>query len=166
MNSEAIPTPFCAYKSRVEKDWLDYNGHMNVAYYTRAFDEATDLWWTYLGLGPEYVKAEGRSVFAVEAHVVYKRELQLGAPLHVTTRLLGFDEKRMHVFLELHHSEKNYLSATEELMVVHVDMKKRAAVPFPDAVLGRLEAALAAHSQLPVPEQVGRQIAVKPRRQG
>lgn len=166
MNAEAIQTPFSEYKNQVAKSWLDYNGHMNVAYYTKAFDEATDMWWTYLGLGPDYVKAKGRSVFAVEAHVVYKRELQLDAPLYVTTRLLGFDAKRMHVFLELHHAQSNYLAATEELMVVHVDMAKRAAVPFPGAVMARLETVLAAHATLPVPDEAGRKIALKNRQQG
>ena len=26
----------------VKKEWIDYNGHMNVAYYTLAFDNSLD----------------------------------------------------------------------------------------------------------------------------
>ncbi|MGB1547099.1 MAG: thioesterase family protein [Alphaproteobacteria bacterium] len=164
MNTAAIPAPFCEFHSKVEESWLDFNGHMNVAYYTRAFDDATDLWWTFIGVGPKYVKAVGRSVFAVEAHTVYKRELRLGDALHVTTRLLGFDQKRIHLFFELYQSEKNTLSATQEMMAVHVDMTQRAAVPFPKDVLERMEEILKVHSTLPVPEEAGRRIALAGKR--
>ncbi|MCE2509943.1 MAG: thioesterase family protein [Alphaproteobacteria bacterium] len=164
MDTAAIPMPFCEFHSRVEEGWLDFNGHMNVAYYTRAFDDATDLWWTFIGVGPEYVKAKGRSVFAVESHTVYKRELRLGDPIHVTTRLLGFDEKRIHLFFELHHSEKNYLSATQELMAVHVDMQQRAAMPFPENVASRLDEILKVHATHPVPDEAGRGIALRSKR--
>ncbi len=166
MDTTAIPTPFCEFHSQVEENWLDFNGHMNVTYYTRAFDDATERWWAFIGVGPKYVKAHGRSVFAVEAHVVYKRELRVADPFHVTTQLLGFDQKRIHLFFEIHQSEKNYLSATQELMVVHVDMTERAAMPFPDNVLARLEEIQKAHSTLPIPEQAGRHIALKGKRPG
>ena len=164
MDTAAIQTPFCEFRSRVEESWLDFNGHMNVAYYTRAFDDATELWWAFIGVGPAYVKAHGHSVFAVEAHVVYKRELRTGDPFHVTTQLLGFDPKRIHLFFEIHQSEKDYLSATQELMAVHVDMTKRAATPFPDNVLARLEEIEKAHSTLPIPDEAGRHIALKGKR--
>ena len=168
-SDEEIQVPFCDFHGKVKEDWLDFNGHMNVAYYTRAVDDATDLWWTRIGVGPEYVKAHGRSVFAVESHVVYKRELRLDDPIHVTVRLLGYDEKRIHLFFELYKSGPDtsgpeYLSATQELMAVHVDMTKRAAVPFPKEVLGRLEKILEAHSKLPIPDAVGRRIALKGKR--
>ena len=39
MDTTAIPTPFCEFHSQVEENWLDFNGHMNVAYYLRALDE-------------------------------------------------------------------------------------------------------------------------------
>ena len=160
-SDETIQAPFCDFHGKVAESWLDFNGHMNVAYYTRAVDDATDLWWTRIGVGPEYVKTHGRSVFAVESHVVYKRELRLDDPIHVTVRLLGYDEKRIHLFFELYKSDPGYLSATQELMAVHVDMTKRAAVPFPEDVLGRLEKILEAHSKLPIPDAAGRRSALK-----
>ena len=164
MDTAAIQTPFCEFRSKVKTRWLDFNGHMNVTYYTRAFDDATELWWTFIGVGPKYVKAYSRSVFAVESHVVYKRELRAGNPFHVTTQLLGYDKKRIHLFFEIHQSEKNYLSATQELMVVHVDMIDRAAMAFPESVLDRLADIQKAHSTLPFPEQAGRHIALKNKR--
>ena len=33
----------------VLEDWIDYNGHMNVAYYTLAFDRAIDLFFLCQG---------------------------------------------------------------------------------------------------------------------
>ena len=37
-----FPAPYREFSSRVRPEWIDYNGHMNVAYYVAAFDEATD----------------------------------------------------------------------------------------------------------------------------
>ena len=41
----------------VKKEWIDYNGHMNVAYYTLAFDNSLDDFLeTILEIGPTFVK--------------------------------------------------------------------------------------------------------------
>ena len=34
--------PFNSKVRKVKKAWIDYNGHMNVAYYTLAFDKVLD----------------------------------------------------------------------------------------------------------------------------
>ncbi|MEW5704686.1 MAG: thioesterase family protein [Pseudomonadota bacterium] len=166
MDSTILEAPYRAYAGKVEPSWLDYNGHMNVAYYTQVFDDAIDRWWGHVGLGPKYIEAKKCSAFAVEAHVIYKRELHAGDSFDVTAQLLGFDAKRMHLFFELLHAGEGFVSATQEMLVVHVDMTKRAAVPFPEAIVGRLQEVLAVHAKLPQPAEVGRQIAMKSRRTG
>ena len=53
------------------------------------------------------------------------------------------------------------MSATSELMVIHVDLAERHSTPMPLPVLERLGAVMAAHMQLPRPPQSGRVIGVR-----
>ena len=46
-----IPAPFERFEGEVLPEWIDYNGHMNLAYYTVLFDQATDILFDVLGLG-------------------------------------------------------------------------------------------------------------------
>ena len=48
---------------------------LNLAYYIVLFDEATDAFWTGVGLGDAYRDARGNGTFAVETHTLYKAEL-------------------------------------------------------------------------------------------
>ncbi len=156
----AIPVPFTSSMMRVEPGWIDYNGHLNMAYYNVLFDRAVDEVYELLGLGLAYVEASHHSTFTAEVHVRYLRELHLDAPVRVTFQLLGFDAKRLHYFEALHHAEEGWLSATSENMALHVDMAARKTAAFPDAIMARLARMKAAHASLPVPQGAGRRIAM------
>lgn len=156
-----IESPLCLYTGVVPPDWIDYNGHMNVAYYVLAFDHATDAFLDGLGMGQDYRERQSCSAFVVETHVNYQRELVAGDSMRITTQLLGFDSKRIHYFHRLYHAEKGFLAATTELMVIHVDLAKRHSAPMPLPVLDRLSAVMAQHIQLPRPPQSGRVIGVR-----
>ena len=156
-----IESPLCLYTGVVPPQWIDYNGHMNVAYYVLAFDHATDAFLDYLGMGPNYRDRENCSTFVVETHVNYQRELMAGDPMRITTQLLGFDSKRIHYFHRLYHAARGFLSATTELMVIHVDLAERRSASMPLPVLDRLGAVMAHHIQLPRPPQSGRVIGVR-----
>jgi acyl-CoA thioester hydrolase len=155
-----IAAPFVSSVMRVEPGWIDYNGHLNMAYYNVLFDRAVDEVYELLGLGLAYVEASRHSTFTAEVHVRYLRELHAGDPVRVTFQLLGHDAKRLHYFEELHHAEENWLSATSENMALHVDMAARKTIAFPDDVTARLTRMKAAHAGLPVPQAAGRRIAM------
>jgi acyl-CoA thioester hydrolase len=157
----AFFAPFVASPMRVEPGWIDYNGHLNMAYYNVLFDRAVDEVYELLGCGLAYVAASRHSFFTVEVHVRYLRELNAGDPVRVTLQLLGFDAKRLHYFEQLFHAEEAWLSATSENMALHVDMAARKTAPFPDAITTRLQRMKAAHANLPVPQGAGRRIAMK-----
>jgi acyl-CoA thioester hydrolase len=159
----AFFAPFVSAPMRVEPGWIDYNGHLNMAYYNVLFDRAVDEVYELLGCGLAYLKQSRHSCFTAEVHVRYLRELNAGDLVRVTFQLLDFDAKRLHYFEELHHAEHGWLSATSENMALHVDMAARKTVPFPDAIAARLAKMKAAHAALPVPEAVGRRIAMPER---
>lgn len=142
----------------VRPEWIDYNGHMNVAYYILAFDHATDIFFDRIGLDSEYRTGGHGTTFAVESHVTYQRELHEGDPLRFTTQLLGFDQKRLHFFHRMYHADKNYLAATSEWLSLHIDLETRRVGPFRAEILSRFAALMDRHSRLPWPEEAGRTI--------
>jgi acyl-CoA thioester hydrolase len=152
--------PFVSSMMRVEPQWIDYNGHLNMAYYNVLFDRAVDEVYELLGIGAEYLKNHRHSTFTAEVHVRYVRELQEGDPVRVTVQLLDFDSKRFHYFEQLFHAIEGWISATSENMALHVDMTAKKVAPFPPSILRTFARMKAAHSQLPRPEAAGRRIAM------
>jgi acyl-CoA thioester hydrolase len=152
--------PFVSSVMRVEQGWIDYNGHLNMAYYNVLFDRAVDEAFELLGCGIDYVRSCRHSCFTVEVHVRYLRELNAGDPVRVTFQLLNFDAKRMHYFEQLIHATEGWVSATSENMSLHVDMTAHKSVPFPEDVSSGLARMRAAHARLPRPQAAGRHIAM------
>ena len=117
------PEPFRSSIMQIEPQWIDYNGHLNMAYYNVMFDRAIDQMWLQLGIGPVYMKERNGSTFTAECHVRYLREIHLGDPVQVSVWLLEADDKRLHTFEELRHATEGWLSATSENMSLHIDMR-------------------------------------------
>ena len=154
------PAPFLASVMQIEPQWIDYNGHLNMAYYNVMFDRAIDELWLRLGIGPGYMRDRQGSTFTAECHVRYLREIHLGDPVQVSILLVGADEKRLHTFEQLRHAGEGWLSATSENMTVHIDMTARKTAPFPPDIRARIEAVANAHAGIPRPEGIGRKIAM------
>jgi acyl-CoA thioester hydrolase len=154
------PAPFLSSVMQIEPQWIDYNGHLNMAYYNVMFDRAIDEFWLELGIGPTYMKTRGGSTFTAECHVRYLREIHLGDPVQVSILLLGADEKRLLTFEELRHAGEGWLSATSENISVHIDIGLRKTAPFPPDIMTRLAAVAKLHAAAPRPEGIGRRVAM------
>src|SRR5471030_1941029 len=154
------PAPFLSSVMQIEPQWIDYNGHLNMAYYNVMFDRAIDELWLKLGIGPGYMRQRQGSTFTAECHVRYLREIHLGDPVQVAILLLAADEKRLHTFQELRHATEGWLSATSENMTIHIDMTARKTAPFPQDIRARIEAVANAHRSVVRPEAIGRKIAM------
>jgi len=152
--------PFVSSVMRVEPQWIDYNGHLNMAYYNVLFDRAVDETYELVGVGTDYVAERQHSVFTAEVHVRYLRELHAGDPVRVTFQLLDYDTKRLHYFEQLFHAEDGWVSATSENLSLHVDMASKKSTPFPREVADRLAEMKASHALLPLPEAAGRRIGM------
>src|ERR1044072_3221169 len=85
--------PFVSSVMTVEPQWIDYNGHLNMAYYNVLFDRAVDEAYELIGIGADDVNPARHSCFTAEVHVRYLRELVAGAPVRVTFQLLSHDAK-------------------------------------------------------------------------
>jgi acyl-CoA thioester hydrolase len=162
LREKSMPTlPYAPYRDTVAPEWIDYNGHMNVAYYVLAFDRATDRLFDYLGVGQTYRQATHHSIFALEAHVTYEHELHQGETFEIATQLIDADRKRLHVFHAMTRAADGALASTMEVMGLHVDMAGPRSAPLPDDVYAKVEALRAEHRLLPRPPQLGRQIGIR-----
>jgi acyl-CoA thioester hydrolase len=159
--AEKITAPFDGYRDFVRGEWIDANGHLNMGYYVVVFDFATDAWLDHIGLGAHSKENRRVMTFTLESHVTYRREVREGAELRFTTRLLDFDEKRIHYFHEMYADLENTLAATNELVSLHVSQETRRSAPMAPEVLERLDEILRAHRALPIPPQVGRVMGLK-----
>ncbi len=156
----ANPAPFVSRIQEVEDQWIDYNGHFNMAYYNVLFDRAGDDVFATLGLGPDYIKERNASFFTLEAHLTYVRELHAGDRVRIETQILDCDAKRVHYVQQMFHAAEGWLSCVTELIVMHIDMAAKKSAPFPADILSRIEAMREAHRALPVPPQVGHRIGI------
>ena len=143
----------------VEPQWIDYNGHLNMAFYNVLMDRGADQLFDIFGFGPDYRERTGHTTFSAETHVCYVRELHEGAKVYVTSQLLDFDEKRFHFYQELFH-EDGWLSATAEGLGLHIDMSGPRVAPMGPDALAAMEKLHAEHAGLPWPERAGRKIGI------
>lgn len=133
---------------------------MNLAYYVVIFDRGTDALFDALGIGEAYTEVTNNSLFVVETHMLYERELMEGEHVRVRSLVLGADAKRLHFAHEMLSESGGERAAIQELMVLHVDMSARRAVPFPPDRQGVIGEIVAAHAQLRRPAGLGRRISL------
>ena len=81
--------PLDTHPSTVLPEWVDWNGHMNLAFYVTAFDQASGAFMRNIGLGRRYVDGKHGMTFVLETHVTYDREMKGGAPMRFATQLLA-----------------------------------------------------------------------------
>jgi carnitine 3-dehydrogenase len=103
---DAVDAPLDFYRGEVLSEWVDYNHHMTEAAYLTAFGWASDALFSYIGDDDEY-RANGHSFYTVETHIAYLREAAEHAPLRITTRVLGLDRKRLHIYHEMFNAESD-----------------------------------------------------------
>lgn len=154
------PAPFYSPFMEVQKDWIDYNGHLNMAYYSALFDQGVDALWDKIGFGNDYRLTRGGTTFAAEFHVCYLREIHLGDKVRASWQLLDHDDKSWHFYQELIH-EDGWVSATGEGLGLHIDTSGPRVAAMPDDILSTFQRFQAEHSQLPWPDRVGRTMGIR-----
>ena len=115
---------------KVIKDWTDYNGHLNVAFYVHIFDIAADIMLDNFKMGGQSAKKDKKTTFVAEMHTIYNQEVRLGEEVETHVTYVDHDKKRIHYKLSMFNKEKKYLAATNEVMSLYVDLSKRKVVEF------------------------------------
>jgi acyl-CoA thioester hydrolase len=156
----SFPAPFVSAAQTVKTEWVDYNGHFNMAYYNVLFDTASEEMFAQFGLGPNYVRQANCSYFTLEAHLTYLRELHAGDVVLIENQLLDFDQKRVHYVQCMKHKTEGWVACVSEVIVSHVDLLEKRTSFFPPEVQKHIENVFALHKDLPRPKQVGHKIEI------
>ena len=154
------------WEGEVLAEWVDANRHMGDGFYAVVFGEASWRVQDHLGMDARYRAHTGGTLYSVEAHLTWTRELTLGQRLHVESLVLGADAKRLRVFHRLFASGEGYSAATMDVMMLHVVQGEGGAraSPFPDDLVTRLRTIAAEHAALGRPEEAGRAVRDIPAR--
>lgn len=146
------------HEGGVKPEWIDRNGHMNLAYYIVVFDLGTDAIFDALDIGAAYSARSGNTLFAVETHTLYQREVARGERLRIVSHVVGGDAKRILLAHEMFKADGSR-AACFEGMNLHVDATTRRVSPFPADRQAVIAAAVAADASTR-PDFLGRRIAL------
>jgi len=149
------------YRTPVQEDWVDYNGHLRDAFYLLIFSYATDALMERIGLDADSRGQSGNSLFTLEAHLNYLHEVKLGTEVWVQTQIIGFDHKRLHLYHSLHRAGLDEALAASEQMLLHVDLAGPKSTPFTPSSTVQLQTLVNNQHDCPTPAFIGRVMQLK-----
>ncbi|WP_395023184.1 thioesterase family protein [Dongia sp.] len=152
------------HRAVVQPGWVDYNNHLNDGYYTVIFSDATTALMAHIGLGPAERAATQHTLFTLEMHTNYLLEVKGGVEVRVDTQLLAYDVKRLHIFHTMHRGDEAEIVATNEQMLMSIDMRGPKGAPWLPPVLGRIDDIWRAQRDLPRHKNAGRSIGLPPKK--
>ena len=155
-------TPIILSEKRVLKDWIDYNGHMNVAFYTLAFDNSLDEFLeNTLGIGETHASHNQQGPFVLQAHYHYLNEMSLDEKFNVRLLVVDCDEKRMHLCLDIFSVKQKKIIAVSETVLINVNLAIRRTEKYPTWALKRLVDLKNTHANSNFPSVLGKSIGLK-----
>jgi acyl-CoA thioester hydrolase len=146
---------FCCTLTPSER-MLDYNGHLNVAYYGILFEDAARAIFSRIDVSQAYRERSNCALFAAEVHTVFHREVPAGESVSIYYRLLDIAGSKIHGMFFMVKPGDQILAATQEILFLHVDLARRKAAPLPELQAGRLAGLLERHRRLAEPPEKGR----------
>lgn len=157
MDDPAFVSPPLAIKP----EFLDHNGHVNMAYHLVLADEALDLRFQQLK-GADYVEGRGMTTFAAEVHVRYLREMTIRDDIRGRVFWVESDAKRTRWAVELFRASDGVVVTTVEGVSMSVSVETRKVTPYPEDVSSRLEAAVSGDGRsVNELDWLGRSVAMK-----
>ena len=149
--------PLLTLQTIIPTEWVDYNGHTNDSRYAQLSCDAADAFLRRIGMDAEYLR-RGHSWFTAESHISYLSQSRAGDAVYVTSQVLHYDEKRLHLFNRMHLTADDTIMATGEHMYLHVDTAVGKTVPAPAYMIDQIAAIGEPHRQLDRPAQAGRAV--------
>jgi acyl-CoA thioester hydrolase len=152
------------YRTSILPEWIDYNGHLRDAYYALILSLASDALMDRLGMDAAYRAASGNTLYTVEMHIHYLREVHQRDIVLVSARLLAADHKRIHAAFEISCEGKQGVAATAEFMLLHVHQAETVSVSaFEPAVAAGIAALMPPATDTPWPGPGSRRMELRPR---
>ena len=115
---------------KIIKEWVDYNNHLNMAYYILIFDQALEVMLEKFKMGADSAKNNYRSTMVVETNTKYVREVKEGDEVDIVLTFFDHDKKRLHLKLKIIEKETKKISATIEWLSLYVNLETRKVTKF------------------------------------
>ena len=155
-----IKAPLELYEDVVIPEWVDDNAQISATRYMILFDLATDKFYDFVGLNNEYRSTNKASTFTAEIHLTRYPGLKAGDKIRIKAQLLGFDNKRIHYFLNMCRDADDFLAGTLEVISLHIDTTRRRVDIMPDHLVSQLNRINEVHQTLPIPKEAGHVIDI------
>ncbi len=127
------------YRTALAPEWIDYNGHLRDAYYGLIASYACDALMDRLHMDAAYRERTRNTLYTVEMHIHYLREIKKSDIVLVNVRMLGADQKRIHAAFDVFREGDAAAAASVELMLLHVNQGEPVkTAPFPPDVAGAI----------------------------
>ena len=115
---------------KILSKWVDYNNHLNMAYYILIFDEAWEIMLGKIKMGAHSAKTSKRSTMVVETHTQYINEVKENEEVDIILTFFDHDKKRLHLKLEMIEKKSKKLSASMEWISLYIDLNIRKVTEF------------------------------------
>ena len=135
--NQKLSLPFKVSKGTVKNDWIDYNGHMNMAYYVQCFEEASDFLLEHMDLGYRYALEEKKGVFVIKCEINYRKEINLHEDFVISLQELICKGKKLIVGLKMLNADSETI-ADYHILNLNVDLQTKKSVPFSQQVISQL----------------------------
>ena len=129
--------PVHVAEGKVLESWIDYNDHMNMAYYVQCFEESSDFVLEHAGLGYDYALNQQKGVFVIKCEINYKREIKQGEKFIIS--LIGLICKGKKLILKFNMIDyQNSIFADYEILNLNIDLKTKKSITFEDTIIKKL----------------------------
>ena len=115
---------------KILNKWVDYNNHLNMAYYVLIFDEAWEVMLEQFKMGSHSAETTNRSTMVVETNTQYISEVKENDEVDLMLTFFDHDKKRLHLKLEMIEKKTQKLSATMEWISLYIDLDIRKVTEF------------------------------------
>jgi acyl-CoA thioester hydrolase len=135
--NQKLSLPIVVSQGTVKDDWIDYNGHMNMAYYVQCFEETSDFLLEHMNLGYRYAIEEQKGVFVIKCEINYRKEINLNEDFIISLEDLICKGKKLTVGLKMLNVGSETI-ADYQILNLNVDLQTKKSVPFSQMITSQL----------------------------
>ena len=135
--NQKLSLPIKVSQGKVKEDWIDYNGHMNMAYYVQCFEESSDFLLEQMGLGYRYAIEERKGIFVIKCEINYRKEINLHENFIISLEELICKGKKLIVGLKMLNAN-NETVADYKILNLNVDIETKKSIAFSTKILAQL----------------------------
>ena len=135
--NQKLSLPIAVSQGTVKDDWIDYNGHMNMAYYVQCFEETSDFLLEHMNLGYRYAIEEQKGVFVIKCEINYRKEINLNEDFIISLEDLICKGKKLTVGLKMLNVGSETI-ADYQILNLNVDLQTKKSFPFSQMITSQL----------------------------